>query len=120
MRISLDNIYYRAHRLAWLYVHDVWPDDQIDHINGCRDDNRIANLREVTNAQNMQNLHRPHSRNTSGYLGVHFVRERNRWGAQIRDNGRKRNLGHFATAEEASAAYLAAKRELHPFWHDVA
>jgi hypothetical protein len=45
----------REHSLAWLYVHGHWPADELDHINRVRDDNRIANLREVTHAENMQN-----------------------------------------------------------------
>jgi hypothetical protein len=46
VRIGIDGGKYTAHRLAWLYVHGVWPSDQIDHINRNRSDNRIANLRE--------------------------------------------------------------------------
>jgi hypothetical protein len=46
VRISIDGGKYTAHHLAWLYVHGVWPSDQIEHINGKRSDNRIANLRE--------------------------------------------------------------------------
>ena len=46
VRISIDGGKYTAHHLAWLYVHGVWPSDQIEHINRKRSDNRIANLRE--------------------------------------------------------------------------
>ena len=46
VRIGIDGRKYTSHRLAWLYVHGVWPSDQIDHINRNRSDNRIANLRE--------------------------------------------------------------------------
>lgn len=53
--ISLLGKKYKAHRLAWLYVYGHFPKNEIDHINRVRDDNRIANLRDVTRAENMQN-----------------------------------------------------------------
>jgi len=40
-RIIIDGKEHKAHRLAWLYTHGVFPEDQIDHINGVRHDNRI-------------------------------------------------------------------------------
>lgn len=98
---------YLAHRIAWLYVHGEWPLKQIDHINGCRDDNRIANLREATAAQNIINS----QRKRSGLRGV-----QKRWGgylAYIQHSGRQCYLGSFPTAEEAHAAYRDAARKLH-------
>ena len=70
IQISIDGRLHRAHRLAWLYVTGESPPDQIDHINGVRDDNRIANLRLATSAENKQNLRRAKSRNKTGFLGV--------------------------------------------------
>ena len=104
-----------AHRLAWLYVHGAWPKDQIDHINGVKTDNRIANLREATNAENAQNKRNARSDNKSGLLGVRFKNCGKPWQARIMVDGKARNLGHFDTAEEAHAAYLSAKRDLHKF-----
>lgn len=103
---------YALHRLAWLYVHGAWPTHEIDHINGDRADNRIANLRVVSRAQNSQNQRAAHSRNlSSGLLGV--GRHKNRWAARILFNGCRKRLGMYDTPEQAHAAYLEAKRRLH-------
>lgn len=104
-----------AHRLAWLYVHGIWPQGQIDHINGIRDDNRIGNLREATNAQNKQNMHGARSDSKTGLLGVRWNDRHQCWQARIMVDGKGRHLGNFDTAEDAHAAYLSAKRELHEF-----
>jgi hypothetical protein len=109
--------HYRAHRLAWLYVHGRWPVEQIDHINGIKHDNRIANLRECSNAENQQNKRLAKTTNkTCGVLGVTRVQSTGRWAAAIQVNRKKRCLGHFDTVEEAQVAYLSAKAELHPFY----
>jgi citrate synthase len=46
--IKIDGKEYKAHRLAWLYVHGNHPENQIDHANRNREDNRIKNIREAT------------------------------------------------------------------------
>jgi hypothetical protein len=105
-----------AHRLAWLYVHGTWPEKHIDHINGDRTDNRIANLRDVTRLWNQQNRQRPQKGNVSGFLGVSLDRRRNLYVARIRVPDGKpymRHIGSFKTPEEAHAAYVEAKRRLH-------
>jgi hypothetical protein len=104
---------YRAHRLAWLHFYGEWPKLFVDHINGVRHDNRIANLRQATNAENLQNSHRPRSQNRSGFLGV--VPNRKRWAAQIMLDGKTTCLGTYDAPEEAHAAYIAAKARMHPF-----
>lgn len=119
LQIRIDGKLYLAHRLAWLYVHGSWPTKGLDHVNGVRDDNRIANLREATQAENMQNQFSAHSTNkSSGLLGAHWDPKGpkgKKWRATIRVNGKNKVAGHFATAKEAHAAYLAAKRKHHPF-----
>jgi hypothetical protein len=110
--ISLAPRRYIAHRLAWLYVHGYMPSNDLDHINGDRADNRIANLRECTRAENMQNYKKPRT-NTSGFIGVHWRAKDNRWTAVINSGRKAHHLGLFSTPEEAASAYLAAKSRLH-------
>ena len=101
-----------AHRLAWLYMHGEWPAGDIDHIDGNPSNNAIANLRDVSHRVNQQNRRRAQSNNTSGFLGA--ARKRKRWQAIISVDGKLRRLGTFDTPAEANAAYLEAKRLLHP------
>lgn len=99
---------YAAHRLAWLYMHGVWPEN-IDHINTQKGDNRIANLRECARSQNGANQRRK-ANNRSGFKGVSALRSR--WRAQIRINGELLYLGLHDTPEAAHAAYLEAADRL--------
>ena len=101
----------QAHRLAWLFVHGAWPVDQIDHIDGNPGNNRIANLRDVSQSVNQQNQRRATSKSTHGFMGA--TRSLKRWTALITIDGKQRNLGQFDTAAEAHAAYLCAKRLHH-------
>jgi hypothetical protein len=109
--IRLDGQRYRAHRLVWFYEHGGWPKNDIDHINGKPDDNRLENLRDVTTAENIQNQVAAHRRNRSGRLGV--TRRKHGFEARIYTHGVAESLGVFDTAEEAEAAYIKAKRIRH-------
>lgn len=102
---------HKAHRLAWLHHYGKWPELQIDHIDGNRANNSIANLRDVPHHVNNENQRKPQPRTRVGVLGVSI--QRGKFMAQIQTKGKSKNLGRFDTAEEAHAAYLAAKRKLH-------
>ena len=115
LRIRLHNRLFLAHRLAWLYHFGEWPEDQIDHINRNRSDNRIYNLREVTNKQNQQNAGK-RSDNKSGHPGVSWYKPYSKWRAQIMHNQKQIHLGYFSILEEAIAARKAAEKL---YWADT-
>lgn len=113
-RIGIAGKKYLAHRLAWFYMYGVWPDFQIDHRDHDRSNNRINNLRDVTQSGNMQNQVKATKQNLScGFLGVRFHDKKGKYEAQIRINGKQKHLGSFPTAQEAHSAYLLAKRLHH-------
>lgn len=114
MHISVNGKSYSAHRLIWLYVHGKMPKNQIDHINRIKDDNRLVNLREATNAQNAQNRDL-YSTNSSGYIGVSFNKKAGKYEAYITLDGNRYRLGYYELAEEAAKAYKQAKDYLHTF-----
>lgn len=103
---------YLAHRLAWLYVHDSWPENEIDHINGVKTDNRIENLRDATRLTNAHNIAKARSDAVSGVRGVRWSSRYNSWHALLQHEGRRMHLGSFKSMEEAMAAYEAKKRSL--------
>ena len=110
--MRVDGVTHTAHRLAWLYVNGRWPEDNIDHIDGNRLNNRMQNLRDVTSAVNTQNVKRaPISNKSCGLLGV--TKDKKKWSASIATNGKRILLGTFETAEIAHQAYLEAKRQMH-------
>ncbi len=102
LRIHGHNI--SAHRLAWVWMSGKWPANEIDHINGVRDDNRIENLREATVTEQCRNV-KKYSNNTSGYKGVNWSPQFKRWEARIRINGRLHLIGRFKDVGLAAEAY---------------
>lgn len=112
-RISVDGRQHYAHRLVWLYVHGKWPDGEVDHIDGDRTNNRLANLRDVSPTFNRWNRRVACKNNPygKGVMGVTLCKKSGSWVAQIKEpiTGYRR-LGCFKTMEEAQAAYQVAKR----------
>lgn len=113
--IGIDKHTYLAHRLAWLYVHGVWPANEVDHRDSDKTNNRIANLREATTQQNQHNRVHAQTNSKSGVLGVSRTKVGRPWQAFIKLNGCQKYLGRFSSQNEAHAAYIAAKRQLHPY-----
>ena len=116
-QIIVNGICYRLHRLIWFYHYEVWPKDQLDHIDGDNTNNRIENLREATRSQNNWNT-KSRSGSSSRFKGVH--RFRNRWRARCCINGKYTSLGCFETEEEAAKAYASFVKPLHgEFYRDT-
>lgn len=103
-----------GHRLAWLYVYGCLPEEQIDHINGNRLDNRISNLRKASQGENNQNRVSQVG-SSSRFLGVSWNRHLNKWHAYISKNRKRKHLGFFDNEEDAGLAYIRAKLEIHDF-----
>ena len=102
---------YFSHRVAWLISTGYWPKNEIDHVNGCRTDNRLCNLREATRSQN--GINRPAKPNTSGHIGVRWDRQRNKWEAQIKLNKKNHHLGRYESKDDAIEARKKASALLH-------
>jgi hypothetical protein len=98
--ILIDGKRYHAHRIAWALHNGAWPDDQIDHINGNKLDNRIDNLRPATNSQNGKNL-KLSIANTSGHTGVTWCKTLEKWRAVIKVDGKQINCGRYACKNDA-------------------
>lgn len=113
VKISIDNKNYRAHRLAWLYVYGVWPTKHIDHRDHHRSNNRIDNLRDVTQTENNQNQLCAYRNNKLGILGVCFHKAVGKYEAKISINNKQISLGFYKTPEDAEQVYLKTKREVH-------
>ena len=103
--IRVNSSLCKAHRLAWCLHYGEYPNGEVDHINGVRDDNRIANLRVVTPIENMRNKRR-YKNNASGVTGVRF--RRGKWHVSIKDRpNHQKHIGVFRDFEAA----VAARRE---------
>lgn len=113
--IGFNSKNYKAHRLAWLYEYGCWPSKHIDHIDGNPSNNRISNLREATQSENLQNQLKARADSKTSLLGASRNKNRSNYRAQIMVNGKSIHLGCFKTDIEAHDAYITAKRIHHPF-----
>lgn len=102
--IAVDGKKYLAHRLAFLYTDGAFPENEVDHINGCRDDNRRDNLRAASRSQNLAN------RSSKGY---YWNKSLKKWAAELKYKNYRTYLGLFKTEKEASDAYHVAARKIH-------
>lgn len=99
-----------AHRAIWFEQHGFWPDCDIDHIDGDKNNNKVENLRLATRSENMANRDKTSS-NTSGYKGV-FSNNNDTWFARVKSKRLGAEyLGNFKCKREAALVYnIAAER----------
>lgn len=102
IHICLDQHLYLGHRLAWFYVHGVWP-KQLDHRDQDKGHNALDNLREATRSQNMAN---------GKAAGVYWHKRARKFAARIKHNYKSIHIGLFVTEAEAVAARKAKAVEL--------
>lgn len=102
---------YRAHRIIFLMLRGYLP-EQIDHIDGNGLNNDVENLRAATHSQNGSNRG-AQKNNTSGFKGVGWKKNAQKWYASIRFDGKQCHIGYFDTPDAAHEAYKAAAKKLH-------
>lgn len=110
--LSIDGKRYYAHRLVWLYVHGYLPEQELDHINRIKNDNRLCNLRLAFRYQNLQNR-TAYCNNTTGLKGASFNERKNKYVSQIKINGKTKHIGYFDNAIDAHKAYKEASIKFH-------
>lgn len=105
--IRVFGVSIRAHEVVWALCRGSWPQTDIDHINGIRDDNRIDNLRLSSRSQNLANS----KQRSDSLKGANFDSRRNKWKSRIMVGYKEIWLGSYDTEMEAHAAYVRAARK---------
>jgi hypothetical protein len=101
---------YPAHRFIWFYVYGEWPKNHIDHIDGNGLNNRMENLRDVTQGTNRKN-NRLQVNNRSGYPGVSWYKRKGKWQVKIKVDTKFIWIGYFHDLNEAIKAKKEAELE---------
>lgn len=109
IQISIDNVLYYAHRLAWVYMTGDWPVALVDHIDRNRSNNCWQNLRVVSPSGNARNMSLM-SRSSSGQIGVTFDKKSGKWYSKITVEYRQMSLGFYSNFEDAVAARKSAEQ----------
>lgn len=108
---TVDGKRYLLHRLIWLYVYNDFP-KMLDHIDRNKLNNQINNLRSVNAQQNQQNKTKQ-TNNKSGYKGVNWDKNRNKWFSCIQHKGKTIALGRYDNVKDAYRAYCFAASKYH-------
>lgn len=111
--VCIDGERYYAHRLIWLHVYGMWPNAQVDHVDGDRSNNCLSNLRDVNASQNQQNLRGARRNSSTGIKGVFWSDRSKKYTVQIGINGKRKSLGLFSDIDVAAGVYARAASKLH-------
>lgn len=109
-KISIDRKTYFAHRVAWLWVYGEWPNGQIDHINRNKSDNRIENLRVVSQSENAQN------KESVAVGSCSLTASGSSWSTSIVFMGKTLKVTGLSSQEEAATMHKELKKRLHDFY----
>jgi len=109
VKVMINGISYFAHRIVYCYVHGYFSEHLIDHKNGVRNDNRICNLREVSQSCNIKNVKGLRKSNTSGITGVCWDSYRNRWKTSVHKNKKQIHAGYYEDFTDAVIARYKAE-----------
>jgi len=116
-RILWNGKRYKEHRLAWYFCTGEWPKGQIDHIDEDKANNKISNLRDVSQTINMYNKSKAHCNNKSKFLGVSKITKG--YEARLRIGKHVLYLGIYKTPEEANSVYSKKKKEVMESYENV-
>ncbi|KMV67769.1 hypothetical protein AI28_08025 [bacteria symbiont BFo1 of Frankliniella occidentalis] len=111
LMVRVDGRLYTLHRIIWKMITGNEP-MHLDHINGCRIDNRITNIREVTRSQNNQSIGLTRA-NKSGYVGVRYSTKDRSWTSYIKSGSKRIHIGNFKEKKLAVESYNKKAIELH-------
>lgn len=111
--IEIDGKSYSTHRLIWLWHNGYWSENQIDHVDQDKLNNRIENLREVSKSCNLRNTGNSRA-NTSGVKGVQWNKNKGKWDAKITIDGKQRQIGTFS--DFVAAVVARWKKEVDLGW----
>ncbi|WP_314721489.1 HNH endonuclease signature motif containing protein [Rahnella variigena] len=112
--VGLNRKKFQVHRLIWLMFYGYMP-ECIDHINGIRHDQRIANLRNVSITENNRNRAGVKGRESES-TGVYWCSDHQKYRARLRVSGKDIHIGYFDSKEDARTArkQVEIKNGFHP------
>lgn len=114
-QITVNGVNYYGHRIVYMLIHSIdtlSSEIILDHVDGNKANNRPDNLRLANKSTNGMNRGKQ-ANNSSGFKGVSFRKDRNKWLAKITKDGKAHHLGLFESKEKAALSYRQAASEIH-------